>query len=237
MNIYLKLILLTAVISSCSSSKNSNSSNTKSNNSSEYIDKNNSVVITKYNSENIGTGSTEIIFNGENNEVIIEQINALFNSSESHQVIIIDGSNNYIKFTTKESIINSEKEADTIRIVGDYNSLKFLTEFVIENDSISSTSEILGNFQQGTLEQTEKYPILDTSEMANKFTNIYMPAHEVIAYYKTEAASGNLEARYYLGEIYLIGMGTLKNLAEAKFHLFIAAQGQHINAAFLLGSI
>lgn len=203
----------------------------------ENISNGNSVEYQLTNTDHIGSGSTEVIFTGDNNEVIFEQINSLYNSNNSHLVIIIDGSNNQIKITTSESVINSSNSRDTLRITGNYNIQKFIREFVIENDSISSNSEIIGNLNFDTYTTQNKHPTFDTTEIANKFTNYYDPAFKVIEYYMGEADSGNLEAHFYLGEIYLKGIGGKKDLTKSKFHFYYAAQKNHVNSIYFMGHI
>ncbi len=227
------LLLLCTVLISCSTNKKlSNSPTTEI-----KADQNNKVTYRNSDSEHVGSGTSEIIFNGKNNTLIFEHINSLFNSNESHVVFVIDGNNNTIQFTTKASVINTQSIMDTIKITGNYNSMEFIQEFVLENHSVSQHVEVIGNLSIEKHENFNTFEPLDSTEITNKITSYYEPAYEVIQYYKAAADSGNVEARYFLGEMYYKGLGTKKNYTTSKFYLFSAAQEGHVNSMHLLGHI
>ena len=232
-------MLLTGIIlfASCSSTRKSSSSTAQPVDLTEAPDSNNTFEVNSSNSEHLGSGSSKIIFNGSNNEVVYEFINSLFNANESHIVILIDGSNNIVKLSVKESIVNASPQRDTIEIKGNYNSLEFIREFVIENDNTSDKFELNGNLVFESYSSHDEVETFDSTQIANKFTKFYEPAFEVIKYYTSEADSGNLDAHYYLGEIYLSGVGAKKDLTKSKFHLFAAAQAGHVNAMYLMGHV
>jgi len=203
--------------------------------------KTNNKVLVSGNAIDLSTNSNDkIIFNGTNNEVIINYVNSVFKSKNSRDVFIIDGDNNSVRLRYKGVIDNSENSCDTIILKGDYKNVDFIQEYFYNNSKNSLDKEKLEIPEQFIIiENSEKssFESPDTILIKNQFTNKLVSPEELFDSYYKEAIKGNLQATLYLGELYHLGIGTELNMKKAVEYYTIAAKHGNVDAQATLGYI
>lgn len=239
---YLALIntlLLAAFLCSCSSTKSISSKKSKKKHNTSRPEYTNNKITTIGDVQNMSTGgNTKVIFNGSNNELIVEYFDSFFNSTNSRNVIIFDGNGNTLKIQNRSVIDNSVNRCDTLIIKGNDNYIALLNEYFIDNSAnSSSTNEIEEDFAFTIVENSNKAFVKDTSNTLNKINNEWMKVHEVFDYYLKSAMTGNASASFYIGEMYQIGVGTAIDIKKAEYYYTIAANQNYSEAQSILGYI
>ena len=177
---------------------------------------------------------TKIIFNGENNTVIFEYLNAFFNDKNSRDVIIIEGDGNTIKLTFNHSVQNKVNSTDTIQIKGNYNYIELLHSYFISGES-STDFSFEGDSSFQIIEYNKSNIELDTVLIENKYNHKWSTAKEVFDFYLKKSITGDLKSAFYIGEMYHTGMGTEADFSKAIYYYKIAAKAGFADAQNTMG--
>jgi Sel1 repeat len=229
------IFIIAIIVTACKTNKESY------NNDSYYLDDKGNTVTVKGSGGAIDlskNSSSKFIFNGKNNEIIIEYFNAFFNSSNNRSVIIINGNDNKILISHYGTIKNSTNRCDTLIIEGDMNTIDFINKFCIDNSKNENSKNVFeGNNEIKIINNYKTYHITDSSEVLNKITKQWVYLIDAYDYYLTEMLKGNKDATFYLGEFYYQGIGTEINLSTAVYYFTIAASNGQVSAQYTLGGI
>ena len=227
-------ILILIILFGCSPSK-------KTINHKSTLPANENRVIVTGSAVDLSSNSHDkIIFNGTNNEVIINYVNSIFKSKNSRDVFIVDGDNNSVRLRYNGIVDNSENSCDTIILKGNYKNVDFVQEYFYNNSKNSSNKEkfeIPENFI--IIENSEKsnFESPDSILIENQFTNKLVSPKDLFDSYYMETIKGNLQATLYLGELYHLGIGTELNMKKAVEYYTIAAKRGNVDAQTTLGYI
>ncbi len=202
-------------------------------------DKNNQIEIRNrnlvcYDKDN----QTEVIFNGEDNKIVFNYLNSYFASQHKRDLIIIEGDGNTITMTHNGAVDTSVNSADTIIIKSDKSHLELIQDYMGHTTGDDRENVVNAFASDGFLiEDREWSTILDTSFTVNKLTESIGRSVEVFDYYHKEAVKGNLQAIYYLGELFQLGVGVQRNYPEAVKYFKIAGKNGHQKSQMILGYI
>ncbi len=83
-----------------------------------------------------------MIFRGSDNELILEYLNAFFNSKDSKDVLIIEGDGNTYRLTHQNVIDNSVRSCDTIILRGNGNHIQLLSSYFMDNRQGHTASSV-----------------------------------------------------------------------------------------------
>lgn len=181
---------------------------------------------------------SKIIFEGDDNTIVFEYLDALLNSKHRRDVIIVEGDGNMVRITHRGTIDNSVLRADTIVIKGDHRAIEILQEFLMDNSYGSRENYTIDlNIEDLSADLMEQVRMDSTSTIENKLTGTWVPLKEAINTYMKEAALGDLNAAFYLGEIYLLGVGLEVDARRAVDHYLMAARRGHVDSQFALGHV
>ncbi len=203
----------------------------------EKVQGNNEVIINGESRFRSVNSKDEVIFQGENNKVYIDYLDSFFNIDGSHDVIIIEGDGNIFRLTHQQVIDNSKNSSDTIHLIGNQNHIDYLVAYFMNNSNSSNEKVELVLDDNIKIIETGNVTEFDSSTIENKITKSWMPVNKAFYFYKNEAVKGNMDASFYLGEMYELGVGTKMDMKKAEYYYLIAAKKGHVAAQSSLGYI
>jgi len=179
--------------------------------------------------------SSKVIFEGYDNIVVFDHLNTMLNSKHRRDVIIVEGDGNMIRVTHRGTIDNSVSSSDNIVLKGDNRGIEILQEFLMDNSSGSRENVAVDLSVEDLSIDLSDHVRMDSIE--NLLTGEWMPLKEATSMYMMEAALGDPKAAFYLGEMFLLGVGMEMNASRAVDHYLMAARKGHIDSQFALGHI
>lgn len=185
----------------------------------------------------------QIIFKGTNNTLIIEYLNAFFNSKSSRDVLIIEGNNNVYRMKQTNIVDESLNSTDTIILKGDNNVVELLNEYFKDTTNLSNGNKIITYKKDYVIreEATEKEPLkkllFEDIEIENRVTSKLMKAEDVHDHYIQKMIEGDTLAAYYLVQMFSQGIGTESNVKKAVYYYQIAAKKGNLKSQSELGFI
>lgn len=203
-----------------------------------YDHNNNSIEVNGQSFDISQNSENKIVFDGTDNEIVMEYFNSFFNSKNSRDVMIIEGNGNQIKMTNMGIVDNSENSCDTIIIKGDMNYISMIGAFFIDNDQFSSEDyTIETSYDNRMFVNMGDTQNSDSTPIYNKLNSEWMYPNEIFNFYLKEAIAGSDKASFYLGELYLIGLGTPVSFKLAEYYFLAAAKNGNSDAQCSLGNL
>ena len=209
----------------------------------------NNVVLTEGKAVNTSIDNQDqIIFKGTNNTLIIEYLNAFFNSKGSRDVLIIEGNNNVYRLKQTNIVDESINSTDTIILRGDNNVVELLNNYFKDTTILSNRNRIITYRKDYVIkEETTEDKDEDVNkaielgfkdvEIENQVTRSMMKAEAVHDYYVQKMIEGDTLSAFYLGQMFSQGIGTESNVKKAVYYYQIAAKKGNVKSQSELGFI